>query len=304
MSDEYMEGTRVRRTHQAELEHAEEHSASAPVPKCDHFSTALLNDPRPSRRGNAPVRQAAMHALQRTHGNRSVQRLRHGVGTTSPLPVQREEEELTRPRITPLPNPKLELPFGGGLFGSVDPIEANLGYRRGEGEYKLGYEYEEGNLVGQAKRGPWWAKAQYGKEGWGVGLGRGGPILKPPMPRMINDPTSGINKDPRTVGKGMEEISEVTKGPTGFGVEVGKDEKRGTYGQVVYKGTIGGRAKKRPKPKEHTSHEPSVPSTIDHNRLQKDIEEYKKKQGQEEAAKDQGFDPQLIPSVTELLRMF
>jgi hypothetical protein len=219
--------------------------------------------------------------------------------------VQREEEEvLTRPRITPLPNPTLELPFGGGLFGEVDPLEANLGYKGGGGEYKLGYEYEKGKLVGEAKRGPWWAKAKYGKEGWGVGLGRGGPILKPPVPRMINDPTSGINKDPRNIGRGMEEISEVSKSPTGFGVEVGKDEKRGMYGQVVYKGTIGKRAQKRPKPAEHTSHEPSVPSTLDHNRLQKDIEEYKRKKSQEEAVNNLGFDPQLIPSVSELLRMF
>jgi hypothetical protein len=121
---------------------------------------------------------------------------------------------------------------------------------------------------------------------------------------MINDPTSGINKDPRTIGKGMEEISEVNKGGTGFGVEVGKDEKRGTYGQVVYKGTIGKRAKKRSKPAEHTSHEPSVPSTIDPKQLQKGIEEYKRKKSQEEAANNLGFDPQLIPSVSELLRMF
>jgi len=249
-----------------------------------HGLQTLMSSAGLSAHRNAPVRANIIHGMQQTHGNaataRAVQRhvQRSAANAAHPLPVQREEdEEITTPRINPLPIPKLELPFGGGLFGSVDPVEASMMYKRGEGEYKLGYEYG-GTLTGEAKHGPWWAKGKYNKDGYAVGLGRGGPILnKPGLPPMINDPRGDLlehKSDPATIGKSVEEIGEASKGP-GFGVEVGKDKDRGTYVVGGVKGTFGKGAKKRPKPPEHISHEPNVPERMTREQLQKHIDEYK-----------------------------
>lgn len=244
---------------------------------------------------NTSVRANLMQGMQQTHGNRAVQRYvqRSAANGAAPLPVQREEEEeLKSPRITPLPNPKLELPFGGGLTGSVDPIETSVTYKRGKGQYKLGAEYE-GKLVGEAKYGPWWAKAKYSKDGYGVGVGRGGPYITPPgSPPMINDPSGDMREgdpNPAKAGKSFDEIGEANKGP-GVGVEVGKDKDRGTYVVVGGSGKhdIGGGgpiAKKRPPPKQHKQDggsapddAPSVSERMTPDQLKKGIEEYKAQQ--------------------------
>ena len=307
MSEEYIRGTRPPHTHYdhaeraMQREHSGEESASAIHSSDDATSTRLLlGDTRLSGRGNSAVRQAALHTMQRTYGNRAVQRsIQRSAPTSAPLPVQREEEEeLTSPKITPLPNPKLELPFGGGLIGSVDPVESSLAYKGAKGkygEYKLGYEYG-GTLVGEAKRGPWWAKAKYGKEGYGVGIGAGGPILNRPggSPR-ISDPSADLREgdpNPAKIGKSLDEIGESKKGPS-VGVEVGRDKRPkdeggvGDYVIVSGRGShdIGGGPinKPRPKPKEHKRDAPDVEPSggaemIDRKQLQKGIDEYKAQQ--------------------------
>ena len=89
MTEEYIRGTQVSCVHQHEAQRSPEMErssiVSAIVPEALIFSSQR-GDLRLSGRGNASVRHSTLHAMQRTHGNRAVQRCIQRAGT---LPVQR-----------------------------------------------------------------------------------------------------------------------------------------------------------------------------------------------------------------------
>src|SRR5687767_7162173 len=102
MTEEYLKGIHPSHTspaHQDQGDHAlhiarhgegpADTATSAASAERPTFVKALLNDVSVSRRGNAPVRQAAMLDMQRTHGNRAVQRTVSANGTAGRVAVQR-----------------------------------------------------------------------------------------------------------------------------------------------------------------------------------------------------------------------
>lgn len=60
-------------------------------PAVQTYPQSLLGDPRLNSRGNAPVHNALMQQMQRTHGDRSLQRVLHRehAGKSAAIPVQR-----------------------------------------------------------------------------------------------------------------------------------------------------------------------------------------------------------------------
>ena len=75
MPDEYIRGARAYQP-ESHRSPATEHSNAGPVTIAEEpaFARSLFGDLHLSGRGNEPVRQAALLSMQRTHGNRAVQR--------------------------------------------------------------------------------------------------------------------------------------------------------------------------------------------------------------------------------------
>jgi len=100
MSEEYIKGAHASGARQDQTEHSlhMQHSVEAPAPTIASserptFVGSLLNDSCISGRGNAPVRQAAMQSMQRTHGNRAVQRTHSTHNVSQRAAVQRTPTE-------------------------------------------------------------------------------------------------------------------------------------------------------------------------------------------------------------------
>lgn len=183
-------------------------------------------------RANAPQRATSMLQMQKTYGNRSVQRYvqRTPAGRTGLVPVQRDDP----PGVSLWPYPTLDLPFGPGTGIAADPSAINLNWKLGGLSGKLGYEYE-GNLTGEANMGDYWLKGGLGKKGFSLGLGSGNPLITPPgIPPMGNDPSGdlrGGELDPRTIGKSLGEMQDYKLKPgLSWGLQGGKDEDKGYYG--------------------------------------------------------------------------
>jgi len=89
------------------------------------YSASLVIDPALRGRANNPIRAAAMQQMQKTHGNRAVQRF-----VQRTLSVQREDdEEDFVPRFTPFP-PSLDMSLGS-VDASVTPGGPGLSYEGG-----------------------------------------------------------------------------------------------------------------------------------------------------------------------------
>jgi len=183
-------------------------------------------------RANASRRAASMLKMQKTYGNRSVQRFvqRSPARSSGLVPVQRGDP----PGVSLWPYPTLDLPFGPGTGIAADPSAINLNWNLGGMSGKLGYEYE-GNLTGEANVGDYWLKGGLGKKGFGLGLGYGNPLITPPgIPPMGNDPSGdlrGGDLDPRTLGKSLGDMKDSKVKPGwSWGLQGGKDEDKGYYG--------------------------------------------------------------------------
>jgi len=85
-----------------------------------------------SGRGSEPARTEAILGMQRTHGNRSVQRF-----VQRQVAVQRDEEEDRHLKLNMLP-PSLQMPLGP-LDTTLSPGGLELGYQRGG--FRAGAEY-------------------------------------------------------------------------------------------------------------------------------------------------------------------
>lgn len=147
MSDTHDSETQERMARsRATDERAPENAPAIEAPDMLSLASArgVAADPALSERPNASVRASTMQQMQRTYGNRSVQRFLNTAATPAQgsfsvpvqrqVAVQRQDEE------------ELQVPVGDSTNFLLSPTESQLRFGGSRLNLGLGYEFGEGNM--------------------------------------------------------------------------------------------------------------------------------------------------------------
>jgi hypothetical protein len=156
MAEEYTEANHALRAHRRSeaLSSSPDHTSEAATRQPASLATASLLRGTPlSGRGSAPVRHAAVQDMQRTHGNRAVQRTQRSGLTPGGLAVQREH--------TPTDSVAVMEQIMGKESAGLEWIKGQMGMQPGQAMHSL----ETMRKMGWGQPGLDWMAGQMGMSG-------------------------------------------------------------------------------------------------------------------------------------------